>query len=681
MSRHQKAALLACFLLVVGLCASFPALADENAETVAEDAALSAIEIKGQTYSHLMRALFASQRGESRLVSVEIRKAIELQPDNPDLHLQGAGMLLALGRSYEAEQLIQRVLINDAEHIGAMRMLADILATRVISSGRDRLNLEQALQSYRKLEELTPLDATEMRQRANLKLLAGDYSGALADTQQLVDLTPGDFYANRMLYRLLVHLERGDEALQSLLRFIVRHPEETELFEEANDLAVQLNAWQLVVEELGAADAEIPLTGAAAALHGKALLRLGMLDQAADAFEDLVADGAENITIRLGLVEAYANSGRIADAAALTRGLTIDYPDDPSLQYIKGQTLARQGESEDALGAFEAALRLLRTRDTGDAGQEDRDSIRSLMLGIHLSLNDIEDAEKVLADFERPDQPVVLRLSARLALMQEDWQTARRAAGQLKQLGEPGEAELIEGEISAFAGHWPKANDFFQITLEKIGPYASSRIADSYLRAGRPLEGEKLLRSWVEKQPGNPDALFELAQFLYRQEQIQQAEEALWATLEADPNFAPALNFLGYSMAERGENLETARDLIERALEQNSWEGAYLDSLGWTFYMMGEFESARQPLETAARQYPRDATILDHLGDVYIELGERELALAAWNKALESTDSNDGRIRSKITSLEATVNAQGGETDVWEGLEARPDREAAPDNQ
>ena len=88
--------------------------------------------------------------------------------------------------------------------------------------------------------------------------------------------------------------------------------------------------------------------------------------------------------------------------------------------------------------------------------------------------------------------------------------------------------------------------------------------------------------------------------------------------------------------------------MIERALEVDEWNGAYLDSLGWVYYQLGRHEDAREPLERAARELPRDPTVLEHLGDLYLTLGERENALTAWGRALEADPADPRLLRGKI---------------------------------
>ncbi len=115
------------------------------------------------------------------------------------------------------------------------------------------------------------------------------------------------------------------------------------------------------------------------------------------------------------------------------------------------------------------------------------------------------------------------------------------------------------------------------------------------------------------------------------EESVQYLEKAI----ERNPEFAEALNHLGYTWAEKGKNLDQALDLIERAIEKEPDNPAYLDSLGWVLFKLGRTQEALPPLERAVRLLPEpDATVYDHLGDVLAKLGRKSEAKAAWQKAL-----------------------------------------------
>ncbi|HEX4122691.1 MAG TPA: tetratricopeptide repeat protein [Verrucomicrobiae bacterium] len=126
-----------------------------------------------------------------------------------------------------------------------------------------------------------------------------------------------------------------------------------------------------------------------------------------------------------------------------------------------------------------------------------------------------------------------------------------------------------------------------------------------------------------------------------RDKQYKSAEEYLQKCIDDQPDFAEALNYLGFMFADLGQQLPRARTLIEKAVKLDPKNGAYLDSLGWVFYKLNEPQQALPWLLKAEQYNPDpDPTILDHIGDVYQALHQTDKALAAWKKSL-SLESND----------------------------------------
>lgn len=124
------------------------------------------------------------------------------------------------------------------------------------------------------------------------------------------------------------------------------------------------------------------------------------------------------------------------------------------------------------------------------------------------------------------------------------------------------------------------------------------------------------------------------------------AEEDLKRAVEIAPEEPTALNYLGYSWAERGVNLDEAFDLIEKAVSLRPTSGAIIDSLGWAHYQLGAYEDAVGHLEQAASLEPSDPVITDHLGDVYWKLGRETEARFQWRHVLDLDP--DDKLRSSV---------------------------------
>jgi tetratricopeptide (TPR) repeat protein len=136
-----------------------------------------------------------------------------------------------------------------------------------------------------------------------------------------------------------------------------------------------------------------------------------------------------------------------------------------------------------------------------------------------------------------------------------------------------------------------------------------------------------------------------------RPESIQQIKKVL----ELNPNNADALNFLGYSYAEAGVNLDEAEKLVREALRAKPDSGHIMDSLGWIYYKKGQYDKAVAELERAHRLMPQDATVAEHLGDAYFQNKRYRDALRIYRRALVLENANTSALRKKITQVESIL--------------------------
>ncbi|MGL5012367.1 MAG: tetratricopeptide repeat protein, partial [Paracoccaceae bacterium] len=112
------------------------------------------------------------------------------------------------------------------------------------------------------------------------------------------------------------------------------------------------------------------------------------------------------------------------------------------------------------------------------------------------------------------------------------------------------------------------------------------------------------------------------------------AEADFRRALELNPDQPQVLNYLGYSFVDRGENLDEALQLIERAVALDPEAGYIIDSLAWAYFRLGRFEEAVAPMEKASLLEPVDPVVTDHLGDVYWAVGRVLEARFQWHRAL-----------------------------------------------
>ena len=118
-----------------------------------------------------------------------------------------------------------------------------------------------------------------------------------------------------------------------------------------------------------------------------------------------------------------------------------------------------------------------------------------------------------------------------------------------------------------------------------------------------------------------------------RSHQWPKAEADLKKALDLFPEQPHVLNYLGYSWIDQGVNLDQGMDMIKRAVQQRPDDGYIVNSLGWAYYRIGNYEEAVKQLERAIELKPEDPTINDHLGDAYWRIGRTLEANFQWAHA------------------------------------------------
>jgi tetratricopeptide (TPR) repeat protein len=153
-------------------------------------------------------------------------------------------------------------------------------------------------------------------------------------------------------------------------------------------------------------------------------------------------------------------------------------------------------------------------------------------------------------------------------------------------------------------------------------------------------EAYRYYKKSLAEDPGNVSVLQALAGLLSDLGREEETFQIFQKIIEMDSLNAVALNYVGYTYAERNDSLEYALQLVNRALDIDKDNGYYIDSRGWIFYMMARYEDALHELKRAS-EIVEDAVIYEHLGDVYRQLNDGIKAREAYEKALELDPSNN----------------------------------------
>jgi tetratricopeptide (TPR) repeat protein len=329
-----------------------------------------------------------------------------------------------------------------------------------------------------------------------------------------------------------------------------------------------------------------------------------------------------------------------------------------------------RGDAKAARDALNPLFEHEATRDLGEVEAAHLDDKAKLPQAVARGLSEFAG---FLAGQQQLD-PALLLARLSLRLVPDEASALTRAAEALARQGRPREALALYDAVPAASG-WAAV--------------AARGAVDCLQALDRPAEARARAEAAATSKPDDVDARLKLGDLLRKQRAYAEAVAAYdralsmlpadsprrwivlyargaareragdWAGAETDllqslslkPETPTLLNFLGFAWAERGVNLDRARELLERAVQLAPEDGAVADSLGWTLYRQGDFPHAVAELERAVALQPGDGVINDHLGDAYWRVGRTREAEFQWARAVKMA-SDPGTARAIEAKLQ-----------------------------
>lgn len=497
-----------------------------------------------------------------------------------------------------------------------------------------------------------------------LHLLHDEVEEGLKEYQQAALLDPGNDELVLEVASRLLQRKKHDEVLEVLVKATQQPGASARLFAHLAMVYSALDRKEAAIEASQTAIQRNPRLLLGYQLLAQIYARSDQREEALKTLDDAARQPDASAGFLVDLADLYVLYGRAAtDARVKAKALDL-LKRAEKLDTANPDLLTRLADSFAALGDQErstAAYARLLERYPQNI------ELRKKLAELYIRRLDFTNAALQLQALikENPTDPQPYFVLGNLALEQKKPKEAIEHFTKTLLLNaafQPAYYDLAGAQISANQPYnaldtLKKARAKFDKTFqtEFYAALAFSRLKE-YSNAVNSLTAAEVIGRATATNRLNHFFYFQLGAAYERNQQFEAAEKTFRKVLAMSPDFSEALNYLGYMWAERGVNLSEARAMIEKAVKQEPTNAAFLDSLGWVLFRLGQPEEALTWLRKALEHSEEpDATLFDHLGDIYQTLKQPEKAREAWQKALsiEPTEA----VRQKLGA--ATVSGGG----------------------
>ena len=600
------------------------------------------------TMGHLYEQEFESSgHAEDAAKAIEFyKKAYALDPSSPEIGEDLAEAYFLAHRSREAISEAEDVIRRNPNDISARRLLARIYIRSLgdlNNSSEQQQTITAAIGQLREIVRLDPSDGESALWLARLLRLDNQDGQAEQVLRGVLAKDPQNKGAAEQLSQLFLDHNNAQEAI-SLLESFVQHAPSADLYDRLGDAYQQVQQPGKAEEAYRQAVAMEPDQAEHRRHLAQSFYEHGKYVDALAEYQRLVELEPDSANNHLRISEIYRRlrqfdkaEEQILQAKKLAPGnLEVIYNEaavyeaeehyDDAVRVLSGGVAELKSESEFAparrrsLGILYQLLGQLYRDQQNYAA-----AINTFEEMVRLGPEEDLRARMMIIDTYRANRDLPHAFDEASKALSEHPRDRGLLISQAILYGENKQPDLAAQNLQPLLENSPSDLEIY------------SNLAQVYTETRRFGDAEKAVRS-AEKLAQNPADKetigFLLGGMYERQKKYEQAEQAFKGVLALNPQNAPALNYFGYMLGDRGVRLDEAADMLRRALDADPNNAAYLDSMGWILYKQNKLPEAESYIRKAIGRDSHDPTMLSHLGDVLAKGGRNELAAVEWEKSL-----------------------------------------------
>jgi tetratricopeptide (TPR) repeat protein len=578
----------------------------------------------------------------------EYKLALNADPTSKYLNSGLAELYLRTGRVRDAVLAAQDILKTEPNNLDAHKLLGRVYLQslgNVQNGGPSEKVLQLAIAEYTKIVELQGNDIESRLLLGQLYTLAHDTPHAEEQFKAAQKIDPS-----------------SEDVVLNLAR----------LYSDSGDTSHAIQVLNAVP-----ADDRTPKMDYALGMSYDALKDN---KNAIDAYSKAFDAEPDNLDAERGLAQALLNDNQFGPALKHFEAISAADPQDAQTYVRIAEIQRRQGHYEQALATLKKAKAL--ASDSLEIGFNEAliddslgrydDAVQALQALVKQSTH----ADGQYSDAEKNNRSIFLDRLANIYREQNKTEPAVQTYQLMIAMGGDYAERGYQGQVDAYrdAKQYDKATQVAQQAAQAMPKDKSIQLmlAGQLADSNKPEEGIKLAKAQLKGDPSDRDANLMLAQiytrlrkwkeageqidaaealstkqddkiYIYflrgaldeRQKHYDSAEEQFRKILAIDGANAMTLNYLGYMLGDRGVKLDDALAMVQKAVQLDPQNGAYLDSLGWVYFKMGQYALAEANLRKASERISTDPAVHDHLGELYEKTGRLKMAAAQWEQSLQ----------------------------------------------
>ncbi len=574
------------------------------------------------------------------------KKAYELDPKSQVIGERLAEMYWKAQRIHDAVAEAQGILKRDPDNVQSRRLLGRIYLRSLgdVSAGNGQPEtVNRAIEQYREINRLDPSDTESALWLARLYRLKNEHDKAEQVLKSILKNDPENEPAVEQLTQLLMDQGKSPEAV-ALLEGITAHSPSPVLLDLLGDARTQTHELAKAEEAYRKAAELDPSELSHQRGLGQTLLAEEKYSEALKIYQKLSDVTPDDSDVYLRIAQIYRELHQLDKAEENLVKARQYAPGNLEVMYNEAMLYQAQGRYDDA-------IRVLSDAATGIKGQSPtvpsrRRSLAILYQQLGQLYRDTQNYQAAIYTFEELGH-LGEEEDRRARMMIMDTYRAAKDLSKALQTGKEALAKYpadpaIRTSHALLLGENGQTDEAVKILRAQLHGEAGDRetylnIAQVYERGRRYKEAEEAARA-AEVLPGqareNEMVWFLLGAIYERQKFFDKAEEQFKKVLAVNPKNAPVLNYYGYMLGDLGIRLDEAEALVQQALKEDPFNGAYLDSLGWIYFKENKLGASESTLRKAVERERHDATIHSHLGDLFAKTGRGDLAAAEWEKSL-----------------------------------------------